>query len=174
MANHLNLNSFENYHPEFKAIKEIFYDKNNLEISHFNPNPEYKNSLASSFSINQFFIQHRVAKITPKKIGQFVSIWKRDFSGKTAAYSFDDKLDFLIISIKEKDQMGQFIFPKPVLLENGIIKSNTSKGKLGIRVYPSWNKALNKQAIHSQNWQLKHFYNVNDSAFSGFVKNIFE
>lgn len=174
MFKHLNLNCFEIYHIDLYQLKEKFYDRNNLEILNFNPNLGYKSSLASSFVINDFIIEHRVAKITPKKIGQFVSIWKRDAYGKTAPFSINDSLDFLIISLKEKDKMGQFIFPRKILIEEGIIESKDKKGKMGIRVYPPWVKPENNQAIKSQKWQILFFYDFNNEKSIRDLKNIFE
>ncbi|EMM78684.1 MepB domain protein [Leptospira santarosai str. 2000030832] len=45
------------------------------------------------------------------------------------------------------------IFPKQVLFEKGIVSGR----KRGFRVYPSWDKPTNKQALQTQKWQLAYF-----------------
>jgi hypothetical protein len=71
-----------------------------------------------------------------------------------------DDIDFIIITSKSHDNLGQFIFPKSVLADNGIITRNDKKGKRGIRVYPPWDLTTNKQAIKAQNWQTKYFLTI--------------
>src|SRR5258708_5952015 len=94
----------------------------------------------SSFNLNGFFIRFRVAKITPTKIGQFVTLWKRIGNGPTQPYDTSDTVDFFIISTRKDDHFGQFVFPKSVLSEQGILSINGKGGKRGIRVYPPWDK----------------------------------
>lgn len=100
---------------------------------------------------------HRTANITPKKIGQFVSIWKRNQEGITVPYEISDDFDFMIISTKKDNKAGQFIFPKAALLEQGIISTENKEGKRGIRVYPPWDTPENKQAIKTQAWQVVYW-----------------
>ena len=44
-----------------------------------------------------------------------------------------------------------------MLVEKGIISSEKHKGKMAIRVYPSWEKNLNKTALNTQKWQIPYF-----------------
>lgn len=161
----LNLFDFTFINNYFYLPNTIFINKNKIQ---------YQSSKALSYSIDRFLIEHRFSHETPKKIGQFVSIWKRDAYGKTAPFSINDSLDFLIISLKEKDKMGQFIFPRKILIEEGIIESKDKKGKMGIRVYPPWVKPENNQAIKSQKWQILFFYDFNNEKSIRDLKNIFE
>ena len=95
------------------------------------------------------------AKITPKKVGQFVSIWKRNSQGITVPHDIKDKFDYMIIELE--NSLGKFSFPKNVLLENKIISGRCSDGKNGFRVYAPTDKVINKQAISTKNWQIKYF-----------------
>lgn len=115
---------------------------------------------ACTFQLNGKSIIHRSSKITPTKIGQFVTIWKRNKDGQTSPYQMVDDFDFIIISSKNKDLFGQFIFPKSILLAQGIIASNKKSGKRGIRVYPPWDTTSNKQAQKTQQWQLEYFIDL--------------
>ncbi|HKX87326.1 MAG TPA: MepB family protein, partial [Flavobacterium sp.] len=153
----------------------LVYQKCNLDLK----NPElHKESIeygACSFVINTKKIEHRVAKITPTKSGQFVTIWKRNEHGKTQPFSILDDFDFIIITCSSEDNIGQFIFPKSVLAEQGIITENKKEGKRGIRVYPPWDTADNKQAQKTQAWQIKCFSDFSDPSATNYsvIKRLF-
>jgi hypothetical protein len=57
---------------------------------------------------------------------------------------------------------GQFVFPKSKLLEKGILKNEDTQGKMAIRVYPFWEKELNKSAAQTQKWQQEYFIDLSD------------
>ena len=100
----------------------------------------------------------REAKITPKKIGQFVTFWQRDLvTGKIKPFDVSDDFDLLAVSVSDKGKVGHFIFSKEVLLKENIISKEGKGGKRAMRVYPPWDKAENKQAIATQKWQLRCF-----------------
>jgi hypothetical protein len=101
-----------------------------------------------------------VAKITPTKIGQFVTFWKRSEKGPIEPYAVSDAIDFFIINTKSNDKFGQFIFPKSVLSQQGIISTNLKEGKRGIRVSPPWDLTISKQAQKTQKWQLEYFLEI--------------
>lgn len=61
---------------------------------------------------------------------------------------------------RKGNNLGQFIFPKAVLQEHDIISVNNHGGKRAIRVYPSWDVAVNKQAKKTQEWQLEYFLEI--------------
>ncbi len=140
--------------------KELIYDQCEFNFSEIKIEKEGTAYEACSFQLNSKSIIYRVAKITPTKIGQFVSIWKRNATGQTEPYHSNDDFDFMIISTRSKGLFGQFIFPKSILLEKGIISSDTKQGKRGIRVYPTWDIALNKQAKETQLWQRSYFVEI--------------
>lgn len=56
--------------------------------------------------------------------------------------------------------MGQFVFPKSVLADKGIITRKGKEGKRGIRVYSPWDIVTNKQAEKTQTWQTKYFLSI--------------
>lgn len=142
---------------EFLTAQTCYFNSLKLKISNLNTNPESKEYEACSYAIHNQIIISRKSKITPKKIGQFVTIWKRDVNGITAPYSSTDSFDYFAISCHSDEQSGVFIFPKAILIEKGIISSIKKEGKRGIRVYPSWDKPNNKTSIKTQKWQLNYF-----------------
>lgn len=143
-------------------VKELVYDRCNFVFKNLIIDSESTEYQACSFKLNSFQIIHRLSKITPTKIGQFVTIWKRNDKGITAPFDVSDYFDFIVITSKFDKNMGQFVFPKSVLLEKGIISNNNTSGKRGIRVYPPWDIPTSKQAEKTQNWQIKHFFSIND------------
>nr|WP_144503386.1 MepB family protein [Bacillus pumilus] len=44
-----------------------------------------------------------------------------------------------------------------------ILKTDTTKGKMAMRVYPSWDKPASKQAIETQKWQLEYFVGMSNT-----------
>lgn len=110
-------------------------------------------------------IKFRTGKLTPNKLGHFISCWKRDLvSNKTIPYDSIDSFDFLIVYIQDKE--GIFIFPKSVLIDKEILTNSSFKnknGKRGFRLYAPWIKLTSKQAIDTQSWQSNfYFKNISD------------
>lgn len=140
-----------------------FYAKHQICLDNLIINEESNAYSACSFSLDSKQVIYRKANITPKKIGQFVAIWKRNELGETTPYHDTDSLDALIITVETETQSGQFIFSRDILLKKGILSSSTKLGKRGIRVYPSWDIPTNKQALKTQEWQLKYFVDFSQS-----------
>ncbi|MEO6133813.1 MAG: MepB family protein [Ginsengibacter sp.] len=144
-----------------QQINRLVFQPLDLSISNFILNKESKEYEACFFTLNGKNIIYRLAKITPTKTGQFVTIWKRNENGITVPFDINDDIHFVIIAVTKDDQFGQFIFPTSVLADKGIITQSGKEGKRGIRVYPPWDKANNEQAIKTQVWQSKYFF-LND------------
>ncbi len=144
-------------------IKTEVYDKCSLEISDFKIESESKEYYACRFRLNGLNILSRNAKITPKKVGQFVTFWKRNGNGPIEPFSKKDYIDFYIVNVRVENEFGQFVFPKSLLIKKGIISTENKEGKRGFRVYSKWDIAKNKQAEQTQKWQLNYFYVINSS-----------
>jgi hypothetical protein len=138
-------------------LQEILITKLNLTICNLKIEKESKEYGACTFDINGLKVLYREAKITPTKIGQFVTIWKRNNEGITEPFNVNDDIDLVVISCRNGKQFGQFVFPKTILGDKKIFTKNNIEGKRGIRVYPPWDIAMNKQAIQTQVWQLEYF-----------------
>ena len=140
--------------------KKLVYDTCNLDCTQPLPETESAEYSAYRFHINKNIICYREAKITPTKTGQFVTLWKRNISGTIEPFDYSDFIDFVIISVRKEHNFGQFIFPKSILADKGIITQNGNAGKRGIRVYPPWDNPTNKQAEKTQTWQTKYFLTI--------------
>ncbi|WP_437396943.1 MepB family protein [Flagellimonas lutimaris] len=144
-------------------IKTEIYENCGLNISDFYLEAESKEYDACRFELNGQKIISRNAKITPKKVGQFVTFWKRNGNGSIGPLEENDPIDFYAVNVRTETQFGQFVFPKTVLIKKGIISTDNKEGKRAFRVYPNWDTAKNKQAERTQKWQLNYFYEINDS-----------
>lgn len=115
---------------------------------------------ACTFTLGGLAIRFRAAKITPKKVGQFVTLWKRIGKGQIQPFDVSDPNDFFVISVRKGDLFGQFVFPKSVLRDRGVLSKNGIGGKLAIRVYPPWDNPESALAQKTQKWQLEYFLDI--------------
>lgn len=99
----------------------------------------------------------RIAKTTPTKLGQFVTLWKRIGTSLPLPFHEDDQIDLFVVNVRKENHLGQFIFPKSALIKEGVISSKNKKGKCAIRVYHPWDIVTSTQAIRTQKWQLQYF-----------------
>lgn len=141
----------------FEIIKKLIFDRQGIEPSNFSLEKESLEYGAAICKVGNKNALFRIAKITPKKIGQFVTVWKRNAQGVTEPYSAKDSIDFLFVCVEKDNNFGIFIFPKSALLKHNIFSQNNVDGKRGFRLYPSWDKPTNKQALKTQQWQLIFF-----------------
>lgn len=147
----------------WKQLKSQVYDKCGLEISAFKMETESKDYSACQFELNGQKVICRNSKITPKKSGQFVSFWKRSAHGPIAPFEENDSFYFFVVNVRTEKDLGQFVFPKSVLIKKGIISTPQKEGKRAFRVYPKWDITKSKQAEKTQKWQLNYFYEIKDS-----------
>jgi hypothetical protein len=147
-------------------VNEILYEPNHLTIKTIQEETQNSDYGAGIFQLNSKSVRFRVAKITPTKIGQFVAFWEKDLDNKNQAFLYENATDLLVINTftNNNHYFGQFVFPKEVLVKQNILKTATSKGKMAIRVYPSWDTPTSKQAIATQKWQLPYFVVVNNKS----------
>ena len=156
----MSLKSIPKIHADLLLAKELLYDSCGFECSLPEKEKESAEYGAYLFQLNNKSIVFRVAKITPTKIGQFVTLWKRIDKEPIQPFYFTDAIDLIVISVRKENRVGQFVFPKSVLCEKGIISTSNKEGKRAIRVYPPWDKAINKQAQKTQQWQLDYFLEI--------------
>ncbi len=147
-------------HAELIAARDFAYEPSGLRIDNFVNGTEGKEYGASGFEIHHRRIQFRVGKITPVKIGCFVTLWKRVGAGPILPFDLEDPVDLFVVSVRNASRFGQFVFPKSVLCEQGIVSTKARIGKLAMRIYPPWDTPENRQANHTQAWQLLYFFEI--------------
>lgn len=119
---------------------------------------------ASAFQLGAKKVRFRLAKTTPTKTGQFVTLWKRTAAGPIAPYDAADPVDFFVIYVKNNLRSGIFIFTKEILCRMKVFSTHGCGGKRAMRVYAPWDDALNSQAKKTQAWQKNYFLEISESA----------
>lgn len=119
------------------------------------PQPEEQNGDYESGTVvlNSKTWRIRTARVTPKKPGAFVAAWRRSPGGETCPFEADERVEGLLVFVREGDQFGVFQFSSSHLADLGVTRSATHAGKRGFRVYPSWSTGLNRQASLAQRLQ---------------------
>ncbi|MGW7369713.1 MepB family protein [Streptomyces sp. NPDC054841] len=145
------------------VAKELVYGPSGFACSRPVPEAESAEYGACEFTLDGFSVRFRVARTTPKKVGQFVTVWKRSPGGPIQPFDAEDPVDLFVISSREGRRFGQFVFPRDVLCERDIVSRNGSGGKRAFRVYPPWVTTTNRQARNTQTWQLNHFLHLSES-----------
>ncbi|ANP52413.1 hypothetical protein J2Z21_008335 [Streptomyces griseochromogenes] len=147
-------------HGDLLAAKTLAYDPSGFTCSPPVPEPESAEYAACAFTLDGRSVRFRVAKTTPTKVGQFVTVWQRSEEGPIRPFDVEDDVDLFVISSRDDDGFGQFVFPREVLCERGIVSRDGSGGKRGFRVYPPWVTTTNRQARGTQAWQVNHFLSL--------------
>jgi hypothetical protein len=150
------------------------YKNCSFQISNFKKDSESSAYDGWQFELNNSSIIARKAKITPTKIGQFVTFWKRNKIGIIEPFQETDAIDFYVVNVESSNLLGQFVFPKSVLINQGIISTKIKEGKRAFRVYPIWDQPKSKQAERTQKWQLNYFYQINNLTDLNFVLELYE
>ncbi|MFF7726497.1 MepB family protein [Streptomyces sp. NPDC008001] len=143
------------------AAKTRVYEPSGMICSRPVPDAEGEEYAAHGFTLDGLSVKFRVGKTTPTKVGQFVTVWQRSAEGgPIRPFDAEDGIDLFVISSREGGHFGQFVFPREVLCERGIMSRNGSGGKRGFRVYPPWVTTTNRQATSTQAWQVNHFLHL--------------
>ncbi|MFG1785004.1 MepB family protein [Rhodococcus oryzae] len=145
------------------AAKTLVFDPCGIACSAPVPEPESAAYGAHEFTADGRPIRFRVAKTTPNKVGQFVTLWKRSAQGPIAPFDIVDPVELVIVSTRDGDRLGQFVFPRRALAERGVLSRDGVGGKRAIRVYPPWAAPTSRQARGTQAWQLDHFLPIADA-----------
>lgn len=147
-------------HKDFLETELLLYRPLGWEYSLPIAEPESAEYGACFFDLNGLAIRFRVAKITPTKVGQFVTLWKRKGKGPIQPFDKADPIDLFVINVRSDHHFGQFVFPKSVLCQHDIVSQEEKGGKRAIRVYPPWDKTTSRQAQKTQAWQLEYFLEI--------------
>jgi hypothetical protein len=147
-------------HKELFKLNNLVYEKCGYKLKQFLKESESAEYGACEFKLNQRSIKFRRAKITPTKMGQFVTFWKRFQKGPIQPFDILDEFDILIVTVEAKNNFGQFIFSKSELRKRDIISQNGQGGRRAMRVYPPWDLTVSPQAKKTQKWQLDFFHDV--------------
>lgn len=169
----VDANSSSKAIPADLLLAKDFFTKAGFEFSALKKEDESNEYSAYRFQLNKKDICYREAKITPTKIGQFVTLWKRNEIGIIAPFDNSDPIDYVIVSVRKNENWGQFIFPKKIVLEKSIFSTPDKEGIRATRVYPPWDETISKQAQKTQKWQLNYFFAFTPNPDLSKLKNLF-
>ncbi|MEV6434322.1 MepB family protein [Streptomyces anulatus] len=149
-------------HADLRAAKSSVYDPSGFTCSQPVPEPESADYAAHGFTLDGRVVAFRVARTTPTKAGQFVTVWQRSAEGPIRPFDAEDGVDLFVISARDDGRLGQFVFPCDVLRERGIVSRNGVGGKRGFRIYPPGAVTTSRQARGTQAWQVEYFLDVGE------------
>ena len=148
---------------ELNKIESLFIKNYGQKITNLTIENECDEYFGFNFQIEKLNFKFRKSKITPKKVGQFVTLWKRNSEKQTEPFNETDNFDFFIFVSEQDEKFGFFIFSKKILIEKNILSTQIKEGKRGFRRYPTWVKTENKQAEKSQSWQTEYFIDLKNN-----------
>ncbi|MGV3509970.1 MAG: MepB family protein [Sphingobacteriaceae bacterium] len=148
---------------ELSRIENSILKTIGLDITSFEKDKECEEYHGYNLQLGRENIKFRKAKVTPKKIGQFVTLWKRSSDGQTIPFDLKDNFEFYIFAAAESEQFGFFIFPKKILADKQILSAGNREGKRGFRIYPDWDCPQNKQAEKTKRWQTEYFIDLTEN-----------
>ncbi|MEU9081057.1 MepB family protein [Streptomyces sp. NPDC048357] len=151
-------------HEDLLAAKALVYDACGFTCSRPVAEAESAEYGAYTFTLDGLRVTFRAARTTPTKAGQFVTVWKRSDGGPIRPIDVTDPVDLVVISTRDEDGFGQFVFSREVLRERGILSVDGSGGKRAFRVYPPWVATQSRQARATQAWQADCFLDVGTGA----------
>ena len=138
----------------FQVLQSFYHSITDIKLEDHNADYEGFTFVDQSTGIT---VRSRLAKKTATKPGYFVSFWEKDKDNKNQAYPYEASPNMIAINIIDGQNEGIFLFPKEVLLQKKILRSDGQNGKMGIRVYPPFCPYLNKTAQKTQAWQQNYY-----------------
>ncbi len=115
----------------------------------------------------------RLARKTPRKNGYFTVFWRKGEDDRNRPYTLDECTDRLVITVLDQGKKGQFVFSKEVMASKGIVTTDSSKGKMAMRVYPDWVTGLNPTARKTQAWQSEYFMDMSGEVDGNLIRSLY-
>ena len=144
--------------PLLTAIESLYLPAALAHPADYSIDSEAREYGGLRFTLAGRKVVFRVAKVTPTKVGQFVTLWKRPCPGcEIAPLDSADDIDFVVVHVSAEGHCGQFVFDRETLLSQGVFAINGRGGKRAFRVYPPWSQPVARQARQSQTWQAECF-----------------
>ncbi len=145
------------------TINRILFARSGVTCSTPVPEPTNLEYGALVHEVGGVRVRSRVGRVTPKKVGFFVAVWRRTEDGSTQPLASEDGIDLLTVSVGQGSDLGQFVMSRQALVDHGIVSQADRGGKRGFRVYPPWSAVDNAQARQTQTWQREFFLHLGDA-----------
>lgn len=147
------------------------WEKWGIDFSGVAPEPESAEYGAHSLTFGGRQAIYRVAKTTPTKAGQFVTLWRRSLAGPIRPFDADDGVALFIVQAGTGAGLGQFVFPLSVLTRRGVVSVDGKGGKRAIRVYAPDVVVASDQARRTQKWQCEWFVPAHTTALPAMLNH---
>ena len=128
-----------------------------LPVANVAPEPEGSEYQAHTLSLASRQAVFRVAKTTPTKVGQFVTLWQRSVAGPIRPFDTSDGVELFVVQAGVGAGLGMFVFPLAVLARHGVVSVSGKGGKRAMRVYTPDVETTSAQARRTQAWQCEYF-----------------
>lgn len=151
-------------HPDLLAAHTQLYHPLHWACSMPQAEAESADYGAYALTVAGLRVRFRAAKITPTKVGQFVTLWQRVGKGPIQPFDVADPVDCCVVSARRGEQLGQFVFSMAVLRQHGVVSVAGQGGKRALRVYPPWDSTTSRQAQQTQQWQQDYFVDLSGGA----------
>jgi len=151
------MNGTNTWPSDVATAKALVLDPAGLSCTDPVPEPESAEYAALAFTVGGRPVRFRVAKTTPAKAGQFVTLWQRSGEGPIRPFDTNDGVELFIVHVTDGTRCGQFVFPADVLARRGVLSVAGLCGKRAMRVYAPWVETTSAQAAKTQAWQLECF-----------------
>lgn len=136
-----------------------------MELTELITEKEGQEYEASRFNLNGLKVISSKAKITPAKIGQFVTSQKKSSKRPIERLHQTDDFSLIIINTHSSNKYGPFIFNKDKLIKKGILSTGVKESRRGFRVYPPWDFPRSKQGMKTQDWELNYFLTIDTHTY---------
>ena len=133
------------------------WHKAGLVLTNAVPEPESSDYCAHTLTLGGRPAVFRVAKTTPTKVGQFVTLWQRSLAGPIRPFDTSDGVELFVVQAGFGEGLGQFMFPLDELVRRGVVSVDGKGGKRAIRVYAPDVETTSAQARRTQKWQCEYF-----------------
>lgn len=151
------MNGTDPWPAAWAKAKELLLEPAGLGCPDPVAEPEGADYGACVFTVGGRLARFRVAKTTPTKVGQFVTLWQRTSQGPIRPFDTADGIDLFVVHVTDGTQSGQFVFPADVLARRGVLSVAGRGGKRAIRLYAPWVETSSAQAAKTQAWQIMYF-----------------
>ncbi|MEO6531677.1 MAG: MepB family protein [Specibacter sp.] len=143
--------------PTLLAMQESVWDPAGLRCADVLPEPESAEYCAHRLTLGGRQAVFRVAKTTPTKVGQFVTLWQRSVEGPIRPFDMHDGVELFVVQVALGAGLGQFVFPVEALARHGVVSVDAKGGKRAMRVYAPDVLTTSAQARRTQKWQCGYF-----------------